>query len=447
MRSRSRWSPWLVALLSVSCAGPAQLAKISDRQLQAGQVREAYETARRGVEKEPLGGPAHRAMTAAATRWADDWKARVTAIAAADTVAAARYALEFRDFRAELEQYRIELPSDPEYARRETLIRNAAAGIEYRRAAQAMKEHRPKAAYAGFRAAAGIVADYRDVQERIRTARETATTRVAILPFGNETDVPHLSKDIADAMYAEIPGRLGAPRFQFTRVADRDEVYASMTVKELDALTRESALRIGRGVEADRIVTGRFHGMRASSAFQSFERPIYRRVAEKDSSGKSHDRYVETRFTAVSRERVVTVHCDFDVVDTRTGEVIASRSEPLEAVARVAWTDFRAEGDCGDYCLVPPDEAKADPDRAKGAERAWKECFGGLKLPDMLDHSRKDRRRSAYQSGYRDEFRRSTHDHPVLLGELPGEDDLAYLALAGSWEKVLATLADLDPRD
>lgn len=447
MRSRPRWTLLLLALCSVSCAGPAQLARISERQLQAGRVREAYETARRGVEKEPGNGPARRAMTAAATRLVDERRSRVLSIAGADTVAAARYALELRDFRAELGRYRIQAPEDPEYAARETVIRNGGAGIEYRRGREATADRRPKAAYARYKVAAEIVADYRDVQERIRAARAAATTRVALLPFANDTDVPNLSKGLADAMYAEIAHRLETRPLEFTRLADRDEVYASMTVKELDALPREAALRIGHGADADRVITGRFHGMRASSTFQTFERPIYRKMVDRDSSGKSHDRYVETRFTAISRERVVTVRCDFDVVDVHTGDVVASRSEPFQATARVAWTDFRAEGDCGDYCLVPPDVEKGDPTRAKGIERSWKECFGAWKLPDLLDRSRKERRRSLYQSGYRDEFRRANRDHPVLLGELPGEDDMAYLALEGVWDKVYATLAELDPKD
>ena len=447
MRSRRGWPLLLLALLAISCAGPAQLARMSERELRAGNLRKAYELARRGVDKDPASEAARRAMAAAATQLVDDWKGRILGIAGADTVAAARYGLELRDFRAELSRYRIEVPPDPGFAEREERIRDGAAGIEYRRGVEALAARRPKEAWADFLACAEFVAAYRDVQEWIRTAHDQAITRVAILPFANETDVPNLSKSLADAIYGQVAHRLDRHDFEFTELVDPDEVYASMTVKELESLPRDGAFRIGSGVEADRIVVGRFHGMRASSTFQSFDHSIYHKVVERDTSGKTHEHYMETRFVAISRERVVAVHYDLEVLDTRTRAVIASRSEPLEAVARVLWTDFRADGDCDDYCLVPPDLKKSDPERAGVVETRWKECCGEWKLPDLLEHARNERRRAHYQSSYRGEFARDTRGHPVLLGELPSEEDLAYLALGETWRPVLATLRELDKKD
>ncbi len=447
MRSRRGWSLLLLALFVTSCAGPAQLARMSERELRAGHLRKAYELARRGVDKDPASEPARRAMIAVATQLVDDWKRRILDVAGADTVAAARHGLELGDFRAELSRYRIEVPPDPGFADRERLIRDAAAGIEYRGGGEALAARRPKEAWARFLACAEFVAGYRDVQQRIRTAHDQAITRVAILPFANETDVPNLSKSLADAIYGQVARRLDGQDFEFTELVDRDEVYASMTVKELENLPRDGAFRIGNGVEADRIMVGRFHGMRASSTFQSFDHVIYHKVVERDTLGKTHERYMETRFAAVSRERVVTVHYDLEVLDTRTRAVIASCSEPLEAVAHVVWTDFRADGDCDDYCLVPPDLKKSDPERASTVETRWKECCGDWKLPDLLERARQERRRAHYQSSYRGDFARDTRGHPVLLGELPSEDDLAYLALAETWRPVFATLRELDRKD
>ena len=267
------------------------------------------------------------------------------------------------------------------------------------------------------------------------------------MPFANDTDVRNLSKGLADAMYSQVADRLQPPAFQFTKLVDLDEVYASMTVKELEALSRDEALRIGRGVEADRVVTGRVHGLRASSAFRSFDRPIYRKVVERDSSGRERARWIETRFGGVSRERWVTVHCDLVVLDARSGAVVAHREESFEADARVAWTDFQAEGDCAAYALVPPDMRRDDPIHAKEVEDSWRECFGTWRLPALLEGARKERRRATYQPGDRGEFRRPSHEHPVLLGELPSEEDLAYVALDGAWEKLLATLRELELED
>jgi hypothetical protein len=447
MRPRLGWSPFLfAAFILCSCAGPLQLAKLSQRQLARGETQQAYETARRAMDKKPENEAARRAMTEAASRIEEDWKLRVMNAARTDTIAAAHAILEQRDFFAELERYHVDLPRDSAFAARAAGIRDAAAGIEYRRGNEAFAAHHPKAAYASFRDAADIVAGYRDVQVRMQQAHDAATSRVAIVPFANDTEVPDLSRGVADAMYGQLAAHIRAPTFEFTKLAERDEVYASMTVKELEALGRDEALRIGRGIDASLVVTGRLHGMRASSAFRSFDRPIFRRVVERDSSGE-HTRYVETRFAGVSRERWVTVHCDFDVLDARTGEVVARRQDAFDSDARVVWTDYRAEGDCGTYCLVPPDVKRDDPIHAKEVEDSWHECFGSWRLSDLLERSRRETRRVTYQPGDRGDFRRPSHDHPVLLGELPTEEDLAYVALEDAWQKVLETLRELDEKD
>jgi len=111
----------------------------------------------------------------------------------------------------------------------------------------------------------------------------------------------------------------------------------------------------------------------------------------------------------------------------------------------VAWTDFRAEGSCDDYRLIPPNLDNTDEGR-KVRDR-WGECFGNWTLPEMLEQARNDRRRSLYQSRYRDEFRADSRKHPVLCGELPGEDDMAVIALDGAWRSVLSALKTVDSQD
>lgn len=436
----------LFAVLATSCAGPAQLARQSERELRAGNLHKAYDLARRGVDKDPEHAGARAAMSAAAVSLVDEAKGRVLALSTADTVAGAREALGLRELRAELARYPVELPADTLFDRREDTITRAAAGIEYRQGEANLAARRPKEAYRRYRAAEAFVASYADLQEKLQRAHELAMTRVAILPFENDVDVPGLSRTVADAMTREIGSRLAREGFEFTEIVDPNEVYATMTVKEMDALPRESLWRVAQGVEAGRIVTGRLHGLRVSTNTWSFQHPIYRKVSEHDTSGRSVTRWKELRFDAVARERVVTLHWDLEVLDAGSRAVLAQRSEQVEQVARAAWTDFRAEGDCDDYVLAPP--GREDGDEAKGARARWKECFGdSWTLSEMLERARDDRRRSLYQPRYRDEFRRDSRRRPVLCGELPGEDDLAFLALDGVWRHVMATLKDLDPRD
>jgi hypothetical protein len=435
----------LLAVLVASCAGPGQLARQSDRELRAGNLRRAYDLARRGVDKDPEHDGVHAAMSAAAVQLVDEWKGRVLGLAAADTVAAAREVLALRDFRGDLARYRMELPDDPGFYQRETAIAEAAAGIEYRHGEAHLAASRPKQAYRHYRTAETFVASYRDLQERLRQSHEQAMTRTAILPFQNDVDVPDLSRRLADAMVQAIASRLAREGFEFTELVDPNEVYATMTVGEMDALPRESVWRIAQGVDAERIVAGRLRGLRASTNTWSFQYPIYRKVTERDTAGRFVTRWVEARFDAVARERHVTLRWDMEVMDTRSRTVLAQRSEVVESAARVAWTDFRAEGDCGDYRLVPPELDDSERGRSVGAR--WKECFGSWTLPDLLERARGDRERVRYHQRYRDEFRTDSRRRPVPCGELPGEDDLAALALEGVWRHVLASLKELDPQD
>ena len=433
----------LLAALSLSCAGPTQLARQSDRELRAGNLQKAYELGRRAVDKDAESAPARRALTVAAVQLVDEWKARVLNATAIDTVAGADAAMQMRDLRAELARYQVEVPGDPGFFERERRVVDGAAGIEYRRGEASLAASRPKQAFAHYRRAAGFVASYRDVQERMGHARRLGWTRVAILPFANEVEVPGLARTMADRFYQAMIGRAN---FQFTELVNPDEIYAAMTVKEMEALPPEAATRIARGVEAQRVVVGRFHAMRARTDSWTFQYPIYRKVAERDTAGKVHERWQEMRFDGIARERVVTLRWDLRVLDARTGDPLADHSEAVETAARVAWTDFRADGDCGDYRLVPPDAESSE--RGKAVVARWKECFGGWTLPEMLERARHDRRRAVYQSSYRDEFLRAdSRKRPVLCGELPRENDMATLALEGAWAPLLATLQELDPKD
>jgi hypothetical protein len=65
----------------------------------------------------------------------------------------------------------------------------------------------------------------------------------------------------------------------------------------------------------------------------------------------------------------------------------------------------------------------------------------------MLRRTRDDRHRALYESRYRDEFRRDSRKYPVLCGELPSAEDMAYLAFEDVWRPVLAALKSLDAKD
>ena len=446
MRIVRVWSVGLVALLALSCASANKLSERSERELTAGDLRGAYEHAREAIAKEPHNARARAAFTAAATRVVEDRKARILTIAGVDTVAAAQQTMELAELRGEIARYGVALPPDAEFGRQETAIRLGAAGICYARAERALKDHRPKEAWADFRAAQGFVSTYRDVGRRIDEAYALAVARVAILPFADQAGVPGLSRALADRVYEEMSSHVQSGQFRFTRIVEPGQVYAHITVAELDRISRDDAVRIGRRLGADQVVTGRVYGLRARTNTTSHHQTIYRKVVERDTSGTRRERYVEQEFTGTVRERQVLAHYDLEVVDTNDEATLATYTDAVDGYARVVFTDFQAQGECADYCLVPPSLRHNDPVRASTIEGEWTSHFGNWTLPALLERARRDSRHSRYTPGDRAAFFSDCHERPVWLGDLPDENELAGIALDGVWQPVFGMLQELDAK-
>jgi hypothetical protein len=440
------WSLSLIALLALSCASANKLSQRSERELAAGDLRGAYEHARAAVAKKPANPRARAAFSAAAERLVADHKTRVIAIAAADTVAAAQQVLELVDLRSEIARYGATLPVDMEFGRQETAIRLGAAHILYGRAERELAAKQPKVAWADFRGAAGFASGYRDVGRRIDEAHALALARVAILPMADQAGVPGISRALADRMYAEVAPHVQPDDFHFTQLVDPGQVYGRITVNELDALERGDAIRIGRRLGVDQVVTGRVYGLRAHTDTNNYRQTIFRKIVDRDTSGAKRERYVEQDFHAITREREVSLHYDVEVVGVGDEASLAAYSDGTAAYARVVFTDYQAQGNCSDYCLVPPGLKQTDPDRAEKLQAEWKSTFGNWTLPALLERARKDRSHTRYGSGDRSAFFGDCRERAVWLGELPSENDLAAIALDGVWQPVLGMLKELDAK-
>lgn len=436
-----------LCLLALSCASANKLADRSARELAAGNPREAYDKARRAIEKEP-GNPAARdAMLAAATWIVDDWKPRILNVAAVDTIAAARQVIELADFRDQVARYAIRIPPDTAFAADERALRMGAARAIYRRGVDALEDGRPKRAWAELQGVREFASGYLDTEALIRRARAEGLTRVAILPIVDQADVPGLSQELTDWVYAESAGGIDGQRTPFTELIPMDQVYAKATVAQLSSLTAGEALSLGVKLKADRVVMGRVFGVRAETRTDRYRETLVRRFTERDTAGREVIRWVDVPFDAVMREREVSVQYGYEVIDIRTGEAVAAEGDRLTSFARVVWTDFRPDGDCNRYSLLSPDRRRADASRARGVDDRWKQTFGDWTLPALLEASRTNRSRTHYQSRYRDEFRRDTRGRPVFMAELPREDDLIRNALQAVGGTVLSTLRALDAQD
>ena len=118
-----------IALSLVSCAGPTELARRSEVSLQAGDLRKAYDLARNALDKDRGNARARAAYDAAAQRLYDDTHRRFGLVAGVDTIAAARYAIDLAEFRAEMVTYHASLTEDPAFADQMLRVRQGAAGI------------------------------------------------------------------------------------------------------------------------------------------------------------------------------------------------------------------------------------------------------------------------------------------------------------------------------
>lgn len=439
--------PWIVPaallLLVVSCAGPDTLARRSSESLARGDVQKAYETARKALDKDPTHPAALAAMTDAARPLMADWKARIRNLAAVDTLGAARLSLKLDDFRRELDRYHVVLPRDRGFRRDERAIRRGGARADYAAGEEAFSGGRPKVAYHRFVEARDFAPRFRDVDARIAEAWERARTRVALLPLANQTDLPGLSRTIADATYEQVANRMNTKDFEFTELVPMQRVYQNLTVAEMDDLSREGAARVGRLIGAQRVLWGRLTGLRSEKDTHPLARAIYHRDFEKDAAGDSHERWKSVPFAGIVRSRTIHVRCDLELIDAETEATLGGDSREFEAHARTVYTAFVPRGDVDDYALVSPRMREEHPDQAESAEKAWKEAAGDWTLGKLLERSKRDDgSRRSYRRGYRDEFRHP--GAPVFLDDLPSTEDLAFLALGDAWQPVRRLLLETD---
>lgn len=434
---------FIASSLAVSCAGPNKLAQQSEKAYGQGELEKAYQKAAHALRKDPENQRARAAMTQVSTRLMDERMAEIRGLAARDTVQAAKRSLTLDRFRDELASYHIVLPPDAGFDRDEAAIRLGAAGIVYAQAVEDLEGGAPKRAYDEFQGAQEFAPRYRDVARRIREAYDDALPRVAFFPFANETDLGALSKGFADHAYAELLRRTQSSDFRFTELVPRERVYQAVPIALLDRVRPRQAARIGRDLGVDRVIVGRFYGMRTNTNTGTFTQTVYRKTADKDSSGATRERYVERTIDVLTRDRDLSVGYEYSVVNVQDGAVVTGNSGTLHASAHAVYTLSPVGGDHDEYCLMPPDMRSQDPERAKRIEAEWGDRCGDWKLSDLIARSRKERSRG-YESRYQNDWVLQSDKRAVFLGDVPSEEELVELAFGQVWEPLTRTLRELD---
>lgn len=436
-----------LALSALSCASSSELARRSETALRSHDYERAYREAKSSLAKNSTNGRARMALSSAAAHLIDQKEQRILNLAPRDTLEAAEACIELEELRAEAIRFGATLPVHAEFAATAGVLRQRAAAKLYREGLAHAKQDRPKQAYREFVTARRYVAGYRDLDTRIPKVWQQAVTRVAVLPFDDDTRMPGLSREIADEMHKELGSRVRSKDFEFTELIPAEKIYDQLSVSRLGALSREDAVALGRKLGADRVVWGRFSDLRTDSRTDRYQNSIWHKIVQRDTSGRNIEHYEEVPFDAVERWRQVELRYDLEVIDTDDERTVAERGKDLEATAHTVYTDYLYEGTSDAYLLVPPAMKVKDEARATRVQREWKNTFKSYTVPKLLDRAKRDHSRRRYRPEWRDEFVRGTNDYPVFLDDLPSPHEMVRIALDDSWKDVLAALAEVDAVD
>lgn len=261
--------------------------------------------------------------------------------------------------------------------------------------------------------------------ERANRSFELGVTRIAVLPFDDDTGVPGLAEELAVHAHGQLSANMPQKKFPFVRFVSEDAIAGRARAE--GRITREAAIRIGRSLGATRVVWGRLHGLHSDTHTDTWHDRVFRKVAVRDSSNRTRVRYDEVSFETVSREREVQVGWEFEVIETDEEETLVARSGAEQVTARTVFTRFDPSGDCDDYLLAPPEWKSENADGWKSAEKDWKQRYGDWSVPDFLEASHDTRDRGHYRRTDRESY--LNRSRPRVGADLPPAGDLAFLAL------------------
>ncbi|HET9940396.1 MAG TPA: hypothetical protein VFR25_04790 [Candidatus Eisenbacteria bacterium] len=443
--SRSILALLIAVSLAAGCAGSAKLSKKSEEKLASGDAWKAWQLAIRALDKEPGNPRAQTAATKAGTSIVQDWQRKIRAYAELDSAKAAAEVLALTEFRGEAARYAT-IPVGESWAAEERTLRRAGARIHYNLGVEAENAGRPKKACTEFSEARNYVSDYRDVVKREDRAASDAMTRVAVMPFRAMSDDRSFGAELAQAWQDDLVENLAPPTTQFTRVVSGDAVRRSMTLADLDDVSREQAIRMGRKSGAERVVWGSVGAVKSTTKLHLFQDNVWRRVVERGPNGTEVTRWVEVPIQVVARVRDVKVAVDYEVIDTRSGTSLVHRHLDRSSSARVVWTSDRFDGDPSSYVLVSESFRSAHPDRAKEIETRWSDaCGAGTTLVQVLEARRNAGSSGRYARQALPRFAAGAAF--VFMEDLPPADDLALAALTQSSRSVRDDLVNMDAVD
>src|SRR5258706_780066 len=438
-----RIAPILFLLsLVIGCAGSSKLSQKSEEKLAGGDAWRAWQLATRALDKEPGNPRARTAATAAGASIAQDWQRRIRALAEVDSLNAADEVMKLAEFRVNAARYAT-IPAGAGWHDEERTLRQTAARTHYQRGREAADSGRPKRACNEFSEAERFVNGFRDTAKRADLAMNQALTRVAVLPFRSSTEDASFGTQVAEGWQDDLVENLAPPATQFTRILGGESLKRSMTLSDLEDLSRGDAVRLGRKSGAERVVWGSVGSVKSSTKLHLFRDTVVRRVTDKDAEGHEVTRWVDVPIEVVARVRDVTVGVDYEVISTSSGTSLVHRHVDRSTQARVVWTSSQIDGDPSSYSLVSETVRASNPDRARDVESRWSSACGNATTLVQVLEARKQAPTSARNT--RETLARFAAGAAfVFLDELPPAEDLALAVLSKGSAPLRADLLHLD---
>jgi hypothetical protein len=269
---------------------------------------------------------------------------------------------------------------------------------------------------------------------------------VAVLPFRSSAQDASFGTEVAQAWQDDLIENLAPPATQFTRILGGESIKRSMSLADLEDLSRADAVRLGRKSGAERVVWGSVGGVKSSTKLHLFRDTVARRVVDKDAEGHEVTRWVDVPIEVVARVRDVTVGVDYEVISTSSGTSLVHRHVDRSTQARVVWTSSQIDGDPSSYSLVSETVRASNPDRARDVEARWASVCGNATTLVQVLEARKQAGPSARNP--RETLARFAAGAAfVFLEELPPAEDLALAVLSRGSAPLRDDLLHLDEVD
>lgn len=429
-------------MLVVGCAGPNKLADKSQSKLAEGDMWKAWKLATQALDRQPANVRARAAADAAATTIAADWRRRITALAATDSLEAAEQVLQFVDFRTNAARY-VTVQVTPPWAQTEHTLRIGAARNYYLRASDELKARRPKRAYGHFLDAERLFPGYRDAARLADRAFQRAVSPVAIMPLRTRSGRLGLGRDVAETWRAELTENVAPPQLRYTRILPGENVEQEIRVTDVARIGRADAIELARNAGASRVVWGTIGETRTRQSIETFSETVVRRMVVKNPDGTSSTRWVEVPIQVIARTRTVDVDLDYELM-TAGGGTLSRRHDVRSMKARVLWTALTPVGAPDTYALYSEETRTADPERCKRLDTRWKAVVGdGTTLAQVLEAKRTSGSNDRSQAMARIIAGAAV----VLLEGLPSAEELSVAALNAGWKTVYNDLVTFDSVD